>query len=191
MNDLIEASAQVCSKDELAAFDGSVGLDATPVPLWSRGPSARSGTCASDPDGGWYVSEGDHREAIGPDGKVLRKLCWATEATIATMGRPPGAVPGHPNLALGVALGRPGESPGPPGHACSPPCALGAGRRAIWGRTAAIPRAGPSTSTYQSGLWVIRWSWTTRPPSSGAKPTAAGRSWSTGPFTAQPCPKRS
>ncbi len=112
INDLVEASVRVCSKDELAGFDGSVGLDATPVPLWSRGPSVRSGTCASDPDGGWYVREGDHREATGPDGKVLRKLIWALEATIATMGRPPGAVPDHPNLVLGVALGRPGQDPG-------------------------------------------------------------------------------
>ena len=112
MADLIQASARVCSKDELAGFDGSVGLDATPVPLWSRGPSARSGTSASDPDGGWYVREGDHREATGPDGTALRKLCWALEATIATMGRPPGAVPSHPNLVLGVALGRPGQDPG-------------------------------------------------------------------------------
>jgi hypothetical protein len=112
INDLLEASLGVCSKAELAGFDGSVGLDATPVPLWSRGPSARSGTSASDPDGGWYVREGDHREATGPDGKVLRKLSWATEATIATMGRPPGAVPAYPNLVLGVALGRPGHDPG-------------------------------------------------------------------------------
>ena len=112
INDLVEASVRVCSGDELARFDGSVGLDATPVPLWSRGPSARAGTSASDPDGGWYIREGDHREATGPDGRALAKLSWAAEATIATMGRPPGSVPSHPNLALGLALGRPGEDPG-------------------------------------------------------------------------------
>ena len=49
--DLLEASVKVCSQDELSGFDGSVGLDATPVPLWSRGPSARRGTSASDPTG--------------------------------------------------------------------------------------------------------------------------------------------
>jgi len=112
INDLVESSARVCSAGELANFDGSVGLDATPVPLWSRGPSARAGLSASDPDGGWYIREGDHREAAGPDGKALRKLYWALEATIATMGRPPGPVPSHPNLAVGLALGRPGEDPG-------------------------------------------------------------------------------
>jgi hypothetical protein len=110
--DLLEASVKVCSADELAGFDGSVGLDATPVPLWSRGPSVRRGTCASDPDGGWYVREGDHREGTGPDGKGHPKIYWALEATIVTMGRPAGAVPSFPNLALGLSLGRPGQDPG-------------------------------------------------------------------------------
>lgn len=108
---LLEASVRVCEDEELQSFDGSVGLDATPVPLYSRGPSARSGRCASDPDGGWYVREGDHRDIEGPGRKKLRKLFWATEATIVTMGRRPGSVPSHPNLALAVALGRPGEDP--------------------------------------------------------------------------------
>jgi hypothetical protein len=110
--DLVEASVKVCSQGELAGFDGSVGLDATPVPLWSRGPSGRRGTAASDPDGGWYVREADGREGTGPEAKPLRKIYWALEATIVTMGRPPGDVPTYPNLALGVVLGRPGEDPG-------------------------------------------------------------------------------
>ena len=112
LGDLIEASVQVCSADELAGFDGSVGLDATVVPLFSRGPSARAGTSASDPDGGWYVREGDHRDVGGPKSKKLRRLLWAKEATIVTMGRPPAAVPEHPNLVLGARLGPPGEDPG-------------------------------------------------------------------------------
>ena len=59
------------------------------MPLFSRGPSRRAGLCASDPDGGWYVREGDHREREDDKGKPLRKICWALEATIATMpGRP-------------------------------------------------------------------------------------------------------
>jgi hypothetical protein len=110
--DLLEASVKVCSEGELAGFDGSVGLDATPVPLWSRGPSVRRGTCASDPDGGWYVREADQREGIGPQARKYPKIYWALEATIVTMGRPPGTVPACPNLALGLVLGRPGEDPG-------------------------------------------------------------------------------
>jgi hypothetical protein len=109
---LVQASVEVCSHSELSGFDGSVGLDATPVPLYSRGPSKRAGTTASDPDGAWYVREGDHREVKGPAGRKIRKIHWALEATIAVMGRPPGSVPTHPNLILGISLGRPGTDPG-------------------------------------------------------------------------------
>jgi hypothetical protein len=112
INSLIEAGLSVQDERERAAFDGSAGLDATPVALFSRGPSRRAGLCASDPDGGWYVREGDHREREDARGKPLRKISWALEATIATMARPPGAEPGHPNLAIGLALARPGEDPG-------------------------------------------------------------------------------
>ena len=112
INALLEASISVLSGEEHAAFDGCTGLDATPVPLFSRGPSQRTGLCASDPDGGWYVREGDHRDREDGKGKPLRKISWALEATIATMARPPGAPPAHPNLAAGLALTRPGQDPG-------------------------------------------------------------------------------
>ncbi len=112
INALIEASISVLTSEEHAAYDGCTGLDATPVPLFSRGPSRRTGLCASDPDGGWYVREGDHREREDDKGKPLRKISWALEAAIATMARPPGAPPAHPNLAAGLALTRPGEDPG-------------------------------------------------------------------------------
>ena len=112
VHDLLEASVAVCTPEELAGFDGSIGLDATVVPLFARGPSSRAGTCSSDPDGGWYVREGDHRDVVGPEGKKLRKLFWAQEATIVTMGRSPGSAPTYPNLVLAALLTRPGEDPG-------------------------------------------------------------------------------
>jgi len=112
VNALLEASISVLDEEERAASDGCTGLDATPVPLFSRGPSRRSGLSASDPDGGWYVREGDHREREDDKGRALRKICWALEATIATTARPPGAPPATPNLAIGMAMARPGEDPG-------------------------------------------------------------------------------
>jgi hypothetical protein len=112
LNSLLDASVCVLTGEERAAYDGCTGLDATPVPLFSRGPSKRTGRCASDPDGGWYVREGDHRDREDAKGKPLRKIYWALEATIATMARLPGAQPGCPNLATGLALTRPGEDPG-------------------------------------------------------------------------------
>jgi hypothetical protein len=112
VNALLEASVSVLTEDERAASGGGTGLDATPVPLFSRGPSRRAGLCASDPDGGWYVREGDHREHEDDKGRPLRKIAWALEATIATTARPPGAPPARPNLAIGMAMARPGEDPG-------------------------------------------------------------------------------
>jgi hypothetical protein len=112
VNALLEASTSVLTGQERAAPGGGTGLDATPVPLFSRGPSKRTGLSASDPDGGWYVREGDHREREDDKGKHLRKIAWALEATIATTARPPGAPPAHPGLAIGLAMTRPGEAPG-------------------------------------------------------------------------------
>ena len=112
INALLESSISVLTGEESAAYDGGTGLDATPVPLFSRGPSRRTGLCASDPDGGWYVREGDHREREDNTGKPLRKIAWALEATIATTARPSGAPPATPNLAIGLAMTRPGEDPG-------------------------------------------------------------------------------
>ena len=112
LNALLEASISALTGEELAAYDGCTGLDATPVPLFSRGPSKRTGLCASDPDGGWYVREGDHREREDDKGKPLRKIAWALEATIATTARLPGTAPSCPDLAIGLALARPGEDPG-------------------------------------------------------------------------------
>lgn len=112
INALIEASVSVLDSTERAASGGASGLDATAVPLFSRGPSRRTGLCASDPDGGWYVREGDHRDAEDHTGRRRTRIAWALEATIVTMARAPGSAPGHPNLALGLALTRPGEDPG-------------------------------------------------------------------------------
>jgi hypothetical protein len=131
INALLEASISALDEQERAAFDGSTGLDATPVPLFSRGPSRRAGLSASDPDGGWYVREGDHRDREDGKGKPLKKITWALEATIAATARPPGAAPACPNLAIALALTRPGEDPG------------GTGARVLASAAARGHKAGP------------------------------------------------
>jgi hypothetical protein len=77
----------------------------------------RLGTCASDPDGGWYVREGDHREGSGPDGKARRKIYWALEATTLVRATPLGSVflpqPGRGPQPRQAGRG-PGQGRGPP-----------------------------------------------------------------------------
>ena len=48
-NALIEASISVLDEEEKAAFDGSAGLDATPVPLFSRGRPSAPGCAPATP----------------------------------------------------------------------------------------------------------------------------------------------
>lgn len=112
VNALIEASLSAMTEAERAARSGAVGLDATCVPLFSRGPSASAGLCASDPDGGWYIRQGDHCDIEGPAGKGLTKIAFALEATICTAAPSgPGQASAAPNLVLGVAFERPGIDP--------------------------------------------------------------------------------
>ncbi|MCP2340658.1 hypothetical protein [Actinomadura rupiterrae] len=42
-------------------WDGSLGVDATPIATWARGVEQDGPVTATDPDAGWYVREGDHR----------------------------------------------------------------------------------------------------------------------------------
>jgi hypothetical protein len=110
MGQLLSASVDECPQPR-PAF--AYGLDATPVPLFSRGPSKRSGLSASDPDGGWYVREGDHREREDHRGRTRSRVAWALEATVlTTASREPGTLASFPNLVVGLALDRPGVDPG-------------------------------------------------------------------------------
>jgi hypothetical protein len=178
VNALLEASISVLSAGERAASGGGTALDATPVPLFSRGPSKRTGLSASDPDGGWYVREGDHREREDDKGKPLRKICWALEATIATTARPPRAEPACPNPAAPA----PGSSHRPPPAATRP---------AGSATTAPTPRRSLSDFTSRPGRWATSRSWTTATTSSASRPTAKARCSSKAAGTAQRCPDRS
>ena len=131
------------------------------MPLFSRGPSKRTGLCASDPDGGWYVREGDHREREDDKGKPLRKIAWALEATIATTARPPGAPPAHPDLAIGLALARPGEDPGGTGARVLASVAARGHQPGCLGYDRAYTAALPERFQLPAAPWATGRSWTT------------------------------
>jgi hypothetical protein len=107
-------AASVATFDQGAARPAlAYGLDATPVPLFSRGPSRRAGLCASDPDGAWYVRDGDHREREDDKGRPRSRVAWAIEVTaLTTAACTPGTIGAYPNLVVGLALDRPGVDPG-------------------------------------------------------------------------------
>ena len=109
--DLLEVSVQVCSGKELASFDGSVGLDATPAPLWSRGRRCAGGPAPATLMGAGTCERRTTGRGPGPRAGHYGRSTWALGATIVTMGRPPGSVPAYPNLVLGAVLGRPGQDP--------------------------------------------------------------------------------
>ena len=161
INALIEASITVLTSDEHAAYDGCTGLDATPVPLFSRGPSKRSGLCASDPDGGWYVREGDHREREDDKGKPLRKIAWALEATIATTARPPGAPPAHPDWPSAWRWPGPAKTPAAPAPGSWPLPPPAGTRPAGSATTVLTPRRSRAASSCPPAPWATGRSWTT------------------------------
>ncbi len=181
INALIEAGVSVLADEERAAFDGCTALDATPVPLFSRGPSRRTGLCASDPGGGWYVREGDHREREDDKGKPLRKIARALEATIATTARPPGAPP-WPGPAKTPAAPAPGSWPLPPPAGTRP---------AGPATTVPAPLRSPGDSGCQHAPWATGPSWTTGSTSPASRQTPAEPSSWREPGTAPPCPGRS
>ena len=50
----------------------SLGIDATPVRTFSRGRRTNGPELATDPDAGWYVREGDHRDPDVPVSDAMR-----------------------------------------------------------------------------------------------------------------------
>ncbi|WP_406731496.1 hypothetical protein [Streptomyces sp. NBC_01794] len=59
---LLDASVRPL-KDLLAELsDGSLAVDATPIRTFAKGRKTNGPELATDPDAGWYVREGDHRD---------------------------------------------------------------------------------------------------------------------------------
>ena len=85
-----------------------------------------------------------------------------------------GAAPASPNLAIGLALTRPGEDPGGTGArvlASPPPAAT---RPAGSATTAPTPRRSPGDSTSRPGPWATSPSWTTATDQLGIQANTGG-----------------
>jgi hypothetical protein len=61
-NSIVEASLTQLRPHLKRYWDGSTGLDATPIRTYAKGVRASGADLASDPDAGWYVRDGDHRD---------------------------------------------------------------------------------------------------------------------------------
>jgi hypothetical protein len=126
-------------------WDGSVGVDATPIRTWARGLKHQGPVTSTDPDAGWYTREGDHRDPDVPaeaqpattsrqrtnkghprKGR-LPKIIFGYDAAFAVLRNPHhtfqpdadgcGDSKAPPALILGMTLDRPGHNPGPNGVA--------------------------------------------------------------------------
>ena len=112
VNALLEASVSVLTQDERVA---SAAAPAWTPPRCRCSPAARPGAPACRP--ATRTAAGTSARATTASAKTTRasrcaRSAWALEATIATTARPPHAGPGCPNLAIGLAMARPGEDPG-------------------------------------------------------------------------------
>lgn len=130
INRIIEASLEALPREFRRRWNGHVGIDATPIRAYSgydhctfttkKGKTVvdKIITKASDPDGGPYVRDIDHRDPASPDakpGRKVKKAMYAHEASLVIMG------PDAPNdddgtfpylLASMAPLHRPGADPG-------------------------------------------------------------------------------
>lgn len=140
---ILEASVAAVRTHLDDYWDGSVGLDATPIRTWARGVGARSTVTATDPDAGWYVREGDHRDPELPPearqsgaapsvkGRARKqrhaRILFGYDATLAVARNPHydaqprpdgcGDPKALPALIMGMVLDKPGHNPGPNGIA--------------------------------------------------------------------------
>lgn len=116
VNTLVAATYAALPEEVLEHYDGSAGVDATPMRLWARMRGVDSPTAASDPDGGVYQRTGDHSEKPlrpGQRRRLTDVAYFAMDAHLmVSFESNPGARQYMPGLALAVTLDRPGIDPG-------------------------------------------------------------------------------
>lgn len=145
-NLLVQQSWQSLPRDVRRRWKGNAVVDATFYPAYGRsGTTHRSDYVGIEPHAGWYrrdgehgVSEADLAKAAKGQMKKLGKIHWGWELTLfAACANDPLRVSTFPQLIVGVAMDRPGVSPGRVAtsallqmHASGMPAGLLAGDRA-------------------------------------------------------------
>ena len=127
-NQIVEASLTPVRHLLDAHWDGSAGVDATPIATFARGVRATGTHTSTDPDAGWYVRQGDHTDpdttpttktTSGKRKRKAAKFLFGYDLTLAVGHHPHrrATPPGHgdptqpPALAIGFILDRPGVDP--------------------------------------------------------------------------------
>ena len=105
-NRLLETAFRCLPRRIRRKYKGSACIDATPLPLYSTGRGIQNAFASADPDGGFYLRDGDHSEA------ATGKRFWALEVHLIV------AVDCHhgnraylPALPLSMTTDRPGFDP--------------------------------------------------------------------------------
>jgi hypothetical protein len=92
-------------------------IDGTPVPAFARGKGVNNTIASSDPDAGWYMRTGDHRDpddsdTTGGSRGTVRKALFGREAHLLITGdMAPGDRQYFPYLPLAFTTDRPGQDP--------------------------------------------------------------------------------
>lgn len=106
-NQLLEATVALIPRDVRRRMNGSVCIDATLVVAHARGTRRSSAVMSIEPEAGWYVREGDHRDPGDESGRKVRKVAWGYEATLAVATPEPGT-DSHPAITTGIGFDKPG-----------------------------------------------------------------------------------
>ena len=163
------------TEEERAAFDGCTGLDATPVPLFSRGPSRRSRPVRPATP----TAAGTSAKAITASTRTTRAGLWGRSAGRWRPPSPP--LPGRPARRPPRRTSRsawpwpgPAKTPAAPAPGSWPPWPPAATSPAGSATTAPIPRPCPNASTSPPARSATTRSWTTATTSSASRRTASG-----------------
>jgi hypothetical protein len=116
-NQMLDAAFQTLPRAIRRQYRGSACIDATPLKLPAKGLGAESPIASADPDGGYYVRDGNHRDPSynpygSPSGHTFTtpgKSLWALDiGLLVAVDDHPGDRQHLPALPLAMTTDRPG-----------------------------------------------------------------------------------